>query len=137
MPDDYKDKVVLIDFWATWCVPCVAELPNVASAYEKYHGRGFEVLSVSLDRENAGEALANFTRKHGMLWPQIYDGKVEFTPLARRLNILGGAGIPFALLVDGDTGLIIAEGKSVRGPNLAPAIEAALAKRESVPEGGP
>ena len=134
IPDDYKGKVVLIDFWATWCVPCVAEIPNVASAYEKYHGRGLEILSVSLDRENAGEALANFTRKHGMAWPQVYDGKAEYTPLARRLKIFGGAGIPFALLVDGDTGLIIAEGKNTRGSNLAPTIEAALAKNQSVPK---
>jgi peroxiredoxin len=130
MPADYKGKVVLIDYWATWCVPCVAEIPNIASAYGKYHGRGLEVLSVSLDKENAGEALANFTRKHGMEWPQIYDGKFEFTPLARRFNILGGSGIPFALLVDGDTRVIIAEGKDLRGAKLAPAIEAALTKEE-------
>ena len=133
MPDDYKGKVVLIDFWATWCVPCVAEIPNISSAYEEYHGRGLEVLSVSLDKENAWEALANFTQKHGMVWPQIYDGKYIFTPLARRSNIIGGAGIPFALLVDGDTGLVIAEGKNTRGFNLAPTIEAALAKIKPVP----
>jgi len=132
MPDDYKGKVVLLDFWATWCVPCVAEIPNVASAYEKYHGRGLEVLSVSLDWENTGEALTRFTRKHGMTWPQIYDGKGEYTPLSRRFSILGGAGIPFALLVDGDTGQVIAAGKNTRGPSLAPAIEAALAQKESV-----
>lgn len=133
MPDDYQGQLVLVDFWATWCVPCIAEIPNVTSAYEKYHGRGLEVLSVSLDRENAGEAVTRFTRKHGMPWPQIYDGKYIFTPLSRQFGIFGGTGIPSAFLVDGDTGLIIAEGKNARGPNLATAIESALAKKLSVP----
>lgn len=73
--DSYKGKLLLLDFWATWCGPCVKEIPNVVDAYEKYHGRGLEVLSVSLDKQDAGAVLANFTRKHNMPWPQIFDGK--------------------------------------------------------------
>jgi peroxiredoxin len=136
LPDNYKGKVVLIDFWATWCVPCVAEIPNVVDAYEKYHARGLEVLGVSLDQENVGELVASFTRKHNMPWPEIYDGKYLDTPLARRFGITGNpqpTGIPHAFIVDGDTGLIIAEGQDARGPKLAVAIEAALAKRQSAP----
>jgi thiol-disulfide isomerase/thioredoxin len=49
-PADYKGKLVLLDFWATWCPPCRAELPNVISAYNQYHDKGFEIVSVSLDQ---------------------------------------------------------------------------------------
>jgi thiol-disulfide isomerase/thioredoxin len=128
VPDSYKGKLLLLDFWATWCGPCVKEIPNVVDAYEKYHGRGLEVLSVSLDKQNAGAVLASFTRKHNMPWPQIFDGKYWDTPLARRFGI---KSIPHAVLVDGDTGLIVACGEDARGPKLAAAIEGALAKKQS------
>src|SRR5438552_19207365 len=74
-PDDYKGKVVLLDFWATWCAPCRAELPKVVAAYNQYHDKGFEVLSVSLDRPKQGPALLQFAKDNSMTWPQIYDGQ--------------------------------------------------------------
>ena len=58
---NYKGKVVLVDFWATWCGPCVAELPNVLEAYEKYHAQGFEVIGISLDKDET--ALNSFIKK--------------------------------------------------------------------------
>jgi peroxiredoxin len=130
-PETYKGKVVLLDFWATWCGPCVKEVPNVVDAYERFHPQGLEVLSVSLDQENATEILAKFVKKHKMPWPQIYDGKYLDSAIARRYGI---NGIPHALVVDGDTGLIMADGDDARGQKMATAIEEALAKKKSAPK---
>jgi peroxiredoxin len=125
-PDDYKGKVVLLDFWATWCGPCVAEIPNVVKAYEKYHGQGMEVLGISLDKEDWTEKLGDFTKKRNMPWPQVYDGKYWQAEVAK---LYGIRSIPHMLLVDGDTGLVIAN-KTIRGEALAPAIENALAAKK-------
>ncbi|MFO1483335.1 MAG: redoxin domain-containing protein [Verrucomicrobiaceae bacterium] len=122
-PGDYKGKVVMLDFWATWCGPCVAEVPNLASVYTDLHAKGFEVLGVSLDNERTKDRLAAFTKDKGMVWTQICDGKGWDADLAKLYEV---RAIPACFLVDGSTGKVLAKGSELRGASLRPAVEKAL-----------
>jgi len=117
---NYKGKVVLIDFWATWCGPCVAELPNVLKAYEKHHSKGFEIIGISLDQDQT--KLTTFTKQKNMTWQQFFDGKGWGNKLAAKYGV---NSIPATYLLDGD-GKIIA--KNLRGDDLEQAVAKALTK---------
>jgi thiol-disulfide isomerase/thioredoxin len=90
-----KGKVVLIDFWATWCSPCVGEVPDVKAAYEKLHSKGFEIVGISLDNDK--EALTDFVKDKGMTWPQYFDGLQWRNKFAQEFGI---DAIPAMWLVD-------------------------------------
>lgn len=106
----YKGKVVLLDFWATWCGPCMAELPNVLAAYAKYHGKGFEILGISLDEDKAAFEKCIADRK--MSWRHHYDGKGWKNEIAVAYGV---NSIPATYLV-GPDGKIVAMG--LRGEAL-------------------
>jgi len=87
--------VVLVDFWATWCGPCVKEIPNVRAAYEKLSAKGFEIVGISFDQQL--DALQRFVEKEKMPWPQYFDGKGWENNFGREFGI---TGIPAMWLVD-------------------------------------
>jgi len=125
-PADYKGKVVLLDFWATWCGPCRQELPNVVATYQKFHDKGFDVLSVSLDQARQGPALLKFVHDNNMTWPQIYDGGYWKAAVAVQYGI---EAIPCPVLVDGDSGVVIAVGANAIGQRLPKLVATAVAAK--------
>src|SRR5579862_9551458 len=116
-PGDFKGKIVLLDFWATWCGPCMEEVPNIVKAYGEFHGKGFEILGISLDRRSTVKDIRPVTKEQRMSWDQVVDGP-KFVA-AKSYQI---ATIPHAFIVDGTTGKIIAEGDDIRGDSLLPAV---------------
>ena len=97
-------KVVLVDFWATWCGPCVAEIPNMLEQYAKYHDKGFEIVGVSLDEDR--DALVQFVGEKKIPWPVLFEkseGEGWQHPLATHYGI---TGIPQLILIGRDGNVI-------------------------------
>ena len=107
---DHRGKVLLIDFWASWCGPCRRENPNVVAAYKKYHEKGFDVLGVSLDRNK--DRWLGAIKKDGLTWNHVSDLKGWKNEAAK---LYGVTSIPAMVLLDRE-GKIIA--RNLRGPAL-------------------
>jgi thiol-disulfide isomerase/thioredoxin len=111
-------KVVLVDFWATWCGPCVAEMPNILAQYEKYHAKGFEVVGISLDEDRA--ALETFVAEKKLPWPILFEkpeGAGWQHPMSTKYGI---SGIPQLILIGRDGNVITL---NARGKGLAEKLD--------------
>lgn len=115
-----RGKVVLIDFWATWCGPCIQELPNVKKTYAEYHDKGFEVIGISLDSEKDRAKFKELVAKEGVVWPQRFEGKGWNDSLALEYTI---TGIPAMFLLGKDGKLV---STNARGEKLGAEVRRLL-----------
>jgi len=115
-----RGKVVLVDFWASWCGPCMGEMPNVVSTYGKLHEKGFEILGISLDQDK--DAMEGALKKQGMTWAQYFDGGGWDNKISKSFGI---RSIPAAWLID-KKGMLREQG--LRGEALGTAVERLLAE---------
>ena len=113
-----KGKLVVVDFWATWCGPCMQMVPHMVEMNQKYAGKGLVVIGISLDQDR--QAMINTTRQKGMTWPEYFDGTVWQNKFFRQY---GSDGIPFTLLLS-TKGTVLYAGHPAGG--LDQAIEKAF-----------
>jgi thiol-disulfide isomerase/thioredoxin len=128
--ESMKGKVILVDFWATWCGPCLQEMPHVREMYEGYHGKGFEVVGVSLDEKR--DVRLAFLTEEKLPWVQLYadaEGTTGWSnPIARHYGI---SGIPTAILIGQDGNVVSLE---ARGGELTKQLEKLLGPPDKKPE---
>ena len=117
LPDDLRGKVVVIDFWATWCRPCIMTIPHMKSLYAKYKTRGVEIVGISLDKDL--QRLKSFVATNKMDWIHACSGKGWDDPTAHKYGI---GGIP-SIWVIGKDGKVVSDNAR---RNLTATIEKAL-----------
>jgi thiol-disulfide isomerase/thioredoxin len=96
-----RGKVVLVDFWATWCPPCVAISPDIVGLYKKYHSQGLDIVGISMDTDK--KAMLDFIKKEGAPWPQYFENSDQDNVIAVKYGI---NSLPTLWLID-KKGLVV------------------------------
>jgi len=127
---DYHGKLVILHFWSADSKPSLAEIPNLVKAYEKFHAKGLDVLSINLDLDSSSESnklkVALSAKDRQMAWPQICDGREWKGEIASKYYV---RSIPAIMLIDGDTGSVLGFPDNLRGIDLEKTIEQELDRR--------
>jgi cytochrome c biogenesis protein CcmG, thiol:disulfide interchange protein DsbE len=128
-PSAYKGKLVLLMFWATWCPHCRDELKSWREAYDKFREQGLEMIGLPTDRSRGAsrDKVAAFVKDNGLVWQQIYIGAPELS------EVYGARSVPWAFLIDADTGRILAQREELRNEKLVTTIERQLAIKKGLP----
>jgi thiol-disulfide isomerase/thioredoxin len=119
--DRLRGRVTLLDFWATWCAPCLADLPYVKQAIARYGDDGFAVLGISLDVSDR-RTFISWTNRHGVTWPQVFDGRGRQGPVPRHFRV---SAVPTSFLVGPDARIV---GMNLRGDRLIAAVGTQVAR---------
>jgi len=122
-PSAYSGKLVLLSFWASDCGACATEMPDLVKAYQFFHESGLEVVGISLDPANVGSQVSAFTKRFGMPWPEIYDGKWIQADVAQLYFV---HITPTVILIEGGTGKVLAAGADLRGKSMLKTLAEAL-----------
>jgi peroxiredoxin len=115
-----RGRIVLLVCWATWCAPCIAELPNLKECYDGFHARGFEIVGISIDAEGDRDKLADFVESRQLPWIQLHDPKRELH------TQLHGLGVPYHLLLDRDGKVVM---QNARGEGLKQKLDEMFAEK--------
>ncbi|MEM7048199.1 MAG: TlpA disulfide reductase family protein [Acidobacteriota bacterium] len=117
--DDLEGRVVLLDFWATWCAPCLAELPDLRELDAAYGERGLVIVGIALDALERRD-LRSFLLRHDITWPQVHERAGTQSDIARRFGV---EAVPVTVLVD-SAGRVVA--RDLRGKALGATVKALL-----------